>query len=260
MARVFWISFGIGSHLLLLVTVWFLFPFLVGDSRPELSSAPLSWWWVDALLALQFGIGHSLLLRPIMRDRLENFLPRPLYGCFFTAMTCLSLLGLIACWQSSGVVLYRLEGWAERGMRGAYLLSWGALLYTLGLTGYGFQTGWTPFWAWVHRRQPPPRRFTVRGAYKILRHPVYLAFLAQVWLTPLLTLDRALLTAIFTVYIFVGSWLKDRRLLFYLRDTYADYQARVPGYPLAIGPLGRVRPRTSEKAIAAPQPVKVPSQ
>ncbi len=44
-----------------------------------------------------------------------------------------------------------------------------------------------------------------------------------------------------TVYVAVGSWLKDRRLAFYLGDAYRTYQERVPGYPLVgFGPLGRV--------------------
>ncbi|MEI7781782.1 MAG: hypothetical protein WCJ18_07640, partial [Planctomycetota bacterium] len=44
-------------------------------------------------------------------------------------------------------------------------------------------------------------------------------------------------------YIFVGSALKDGRLVHFMGDTYRDYQARVPGYPgVGFGPLGRVRP------------------
>jgi hypothetical protein len=39
-------------------------------------------------------------------------------------------------------------------------------------------------------------------------------------------------------------------LLFYLGDTYREYQARVPGYPLAFGPLGRIAPQ--------PQPRREP--
>lgn len=248
MARLLGIGAGVGAHLLLAVTVWFLFPFLL-DGRGAADSAAAPWWWsIDLLLALQFGVSHSLLLLPHVRDGLERFVPRALYGCLFTAMTCLSLLLLILTWQPSGLLVYRLEGWADTAMRGAYIASWMGLLYTLGLTGYGWQTGWTPFWAWLHERKPPPRRFSELSAYKFLRHPVYLAFLSQIWLTPVMTLDRLLLAAIFTVYIFVGSYLKDRRLLFYLGDVYRDYQARVPGYPLLVGPLGRVSVRAAPEA------------
>ena len=50
------------------------------------------------------------------------------------------------------------------------------------------------------------------------------------WFTPDMTIDRALLVAIWTVYIFLGSYLKDLRLIHYLGDTYREYRAKVPAY------------------------------
>jgi methanethiol S-methyltransferase len=94
----------------------------------------------------------------------------------------------------------------------------------------------------------------VRGAYRLLRHPVYLCFLGQVWLTPVVSADRALLNVLFTAYIFLGSYWKDRRLVHYLGDVYRGYQARVPGYPLVgVGPLGRV-PLSPGAVTAAARP------
>jgi hypothetical protein len=57
------------------------------------------------------------------------------------------------------------------------------------------------------------------------------------------THDRVVLIAVGSTYIFVGSALKDGRLLHFMGDTCRDYQPRVPGYPgAAFGPLGRIRP------------------
>ena len=56
-----------------------------------------------------------------------------------------------------------------------------------------------------------------------------------------MTLDRAILVGTWTVYIFVGSLLKDQRLYFYLGDRYREYQQQIPGYPLiGFGPLGKL--------------------
>jgi protein-S-isoprenylcysteine O-methyltransferase Ste14 len=253
MARFLGLFLGLSAHLLLGVTIWYLFPFLRGrDVSIEGSAAP-GWWLQDALLVLQFGVSHSLLLYPRVRDRLDAHLPGRLHGCFFTLTTCLSLLLLMAAWQASPVVLWHVQGWAAWAIYAGYLLSWMGLFYSLSLTGLGFQTGWTPFWAWLHGRKPPRRTFAVRGAYHLLRHPVYLSFLGLVWFAPLVTLDRALLTGMMTIYIFIGSYLKDRRLEYYLGDVYRDYQARVAGYPLiGLGPLGRV-----QVPVAKPEPVQV---
>ena len=251
---------ALAAHLALAVTVWYLFPFLQGFAPPSAVYDSPRWWLIDGLLVLLFCVPHSLLLAPPVRDRLERVLPCALHGCFFCLTTCLSLLLLIFAWQRTPVVVWRLEGWTAWPVCVGYFLSWAGLFYSLSLTGYGWQTGWTPFWAWFWRLPAPPRRFKEQGAYRWLRHPVYLAFLGQIWLTPTATLDRFLMMLILTVYVAVGSWLKDQRLLFYLKDTYRSYQARVPGYPLVgFGPLGRVHWYSSalggaKKTCLAPSP------
>ena len=70
----------------------------------------------------------------------------------------------------------------------------------------------------------PRRAFVERGAYRFLRHPVYLAFLGLVWLAPVVTFDRAVLIACWTVSMFIGSVLKDRRLARSLGEDYRAYQ------------------------------------
>ena len=238
MARILGIVCGLATHALFLVTVWYLFWFLKDGAAPGTGVLGR-----DALLALQFALVHSLILWPATRRRLSTWIPAEFYGCFFCVATCLGLLITFAFWRSSPVVLWSLEGWGRTAIEGAFLATWPALIYSLSLTGLGWQTGWTPFWHWFRGLPVPRREFRPRGAYHVLRHPVYLSFLGLVWFTPVMTLDHAVLTGIWTVYIFVGSYLKDRRLVHYLGDAYRVYQARVPGYPLVpFGPLGRLRP------------------
>ncbi len=75
-----------------------------------------------------------------------------------------------------------------------------------------------------------------------MRHPGYLSFLGLTWFTPDMTIDRAILTGLWTVYIFAGSWFKDQRLVYYMGNMYREYQTRVPGYPgLFFSPLGRLK-------------------
>jgi protein-S-isoprenylcysteine O-methyltransferase Ste14 len=126
----------------------------------------------------------------------------------------------------------------------AFLVSWGALIYSLWLTGFGYQTGLAPWWAWVRRQEMPRRGFKPRGAYLVLRHPVYLSFLGLIWFNPLMTFDRMLLALAWSAYIFIGSCLKDRRLVYYMGERYRDYQRHVPAYPfIPYGPLGKLQAR-----------------
>ena len=246
MRRAAGIAFGVGTHLLFAYVVWQLFFFLKGPESLPTSGGTL---FGDFLLALLFAVPHSVLLLPVVRRRITPALPDAFYGCLFCIVTCASLLVVMKNWQASPTVLWRFSGAGQTIVRGAFYGSWIALFYSLSLNGLGYQTGWTPWWHWLRRQPQPTRRFEPRGAYLWLRHPVYLSFLGLIWFVPVMTVDRAILTATWTIYIFLGSWLKDRRLIFYLGDRYLQYQAEVPGFPgIPIRPLGRV-PLISEHGL-----------
>jgi hypothetical protein len=244
--RAIGIAFGLGTQLFFAITVWHLYRFLKGPDRPVSGSGKL---WIDGALAILFAVPHSMLLHPTTRTRLTRLVPSAFYGCFFCVATCCSLLPLFLFWQPDRHVIWSAEGAVRLVIQAAFFASWGALFYSLSLTGLGYQTGWTPWWRWFRKHPAAPRLFQPRGAYRLLRHPVYLSFLGLIWFTPLMTLDRLLLAGIWSLYIAIGSCLKDGRLVFYLGDTYRAYQARVPGYVgIPIGPLARV-PMTNPAPI-----------
>lgn len=239
-------SFGIATHVLFAFTVWHLVWFLAGHApatpaaildRPLV--APMA---IDLALATMFAVPHSLLLLPGVRQRLsQQAIPGAFYGCFYCVVTCVALLTTILCWQKSDVVVWAWPVSVQPWITAAFVGSWGMLFYSLHLTGLGYQTGWTPWWRWVRGLPPGRRDFQPRGAYRFLRHPVYMSFLGLVWFAPVVTLDRAILIAVWTASIFIGSTLKDRRLLFFIGAQYRAYQSRVPGYPgMPSGPLARV--------------------
>ena len=249
MRRAFGIAFGVGNHLLFAFTVWRLFWFLKG-SEPD--TPPGDSLLADSTLAISFVIPHSIMLLPVVRQRLTRLLPDAFYGSLFCVVTCASLLVVFANWQFSPAVIWQFTGTSRAIVRCCFYVSWIGLFYSLSLTGLGYQTGWTPWWYWVRGKPLPARRFLPRGAYLWLRHPVYLSFLGLIWFVPVMTADRAVLTATWTVYIFCGSWLKDQRLIHFLGDQYRHYQAEVPGYPgFFFGPLARV-PMLSRREIALP--------
>ena len=132
-------------------------------------------------------------------------------------------------WQPSSVVWWEFTGAARVTIDAGWFGSWALLFYSFFLNGIGYQTGFTPWWHWIRGRPIPPRPFNPQGVFRIMRHPAYLSFLGLVWFTPVMTTDRAILTAVWTVYVFVGSYLKDRRLALYLGEPYRRYMAEVPG-------------------------------
>jgi protein-S-isoprenylcysteine O-methyltransferase Ste14 len=231
------IAFGFATQILFLVTVWYLFWFLRDGSISERHG---NWLLFDSALAVFFAVSHSTMLVPASRRYLSRWIPTAFYDSVFCVVTCLSLLLLFFAWRTSETALWHFTGWIESVTLVGFYACWGALFYSLSLTGMGYQNGWTPFYYWLRREPPPRREFKPRGAYKLIRHPVYLSFLGLVWFTPRMTLDHAALTAIWTGYIFYGSFLKDRRLERFVGESYKRYESEVPGYPLVpFGPLAR---------------------
>jgi hypothetical protein len=198
----------------------------------------------DLLLALQFAVVHSFLLLPPVRDWIAQWLARPLFGTLFCLATCVSLWLVFATWQSSTTFVWHVAGNAALAIQAAFYFSWVALFYSLSLSGFGYQTGWTQWWYWFRRVRPPARGLIERGAFRWMRHPVYLSFLGLIWLTPHMTTDRLVLAIVWSVYITVGSMLKDWRCAYYIGDGYQEYASRVAGYPgLFFGPLGKWKSR-----------------
>lgn len=236
--RVGGVAFGVGTQLLFLWTAYQLFLFLRGPLAASHHFHPVR----DALLALFFAWPHSLLLYPAVQKRLKSYVHPQLMGCVHCVATCISLLLLFQVWSVSHGSLWELHGWSAVGMQIGFYASWVALLYSLWLSGMGYQTGLLPWLYWVRGVKSPRREMNSSGAYRIMRHPVYLSFLGLIWFTPLMTWDHAILTAAWTVYIYVGSYMKDRRLLHYVGQPYREYAQRVPGFPvIGFGVLGKLR-------------------
>ncbi len=231
MQRFLGIAIGLATQGLFLATLPPLYRFL----RNDYSAAPEGTLWIDAAAALLFAVPHSILLVPATRKRITQWLPSPFYGLLFCIATCASLWLIFAVWRGSSLVVWtwpnRLRPLVEVGFFG----SWVMLIYSLHLNGLGFQTGLTPWWHWVRGRPLPRREFRPTHIYRYGRHPTYLSFLGLIWFTPIVTLDRAVLIAIWTVYVLVGSHLKDRRLSALIGEPYREYRNEVPAFFLSAG-------------------------
>lgn len=243
MSKSAWNIFGWIVHGEFLVLVYCVFLFLRGpDVAPTATTADDAGTalLIDSMLALAFAVPHSLLLLPAVRDRLTRHIPGPMYGVVFCCVTCTTLLITIAFWRPVEPVVWQASGLVRDAIRGGYYFSWFGLFYSLWVNGLGYQTGWLPWRNWMAGANPPRRGFDPRSVYRWIRHPTYLSFLGLIWFAPVVTVDRAVLIALWTAYVFVGSHLKDRRMEHYLGDSYRRYASEVPGYPgMIVGPLGR---------------------
>lgn len=73
-----------------------------------------------------------------------------------------------------------------------------------------------------------PPRLVINGLYRYVRHPLYTAGLVLIWLLPVLTWNLLALNIGLTVYIFIGAYFEERKLLLTFGDSYAKYRQHTP--------------------------------
>ncbi len=73
-----------------------------------------------------------------------------------------------------------------------------------------------------------PSQLVTDGLYAYIRHPLYLAILVLFWLIPEMTINRLAIIAVLTIYLFIGTYFEERKLLKDFGEDYARYSARTP--------------------------------
>jgi protein-S-isoprenylcysteine O-methyltransferase Ste14 len=66
------------------------------------------------------------------------------------------------------------------------------------------------------------------GLYRSVRHPLYTFSLLILWLSPSMSLNSLVVYASLTVYILIGIYFEERKLLREFGQDYADYKSSTP--------------------------------
>ncbi|HET6420172.1 MAG TPA: hypothetical protein VFG19_08455 [Geobacteraceae bacterium] len=182
---------------------------------------------LDAGLSMLFFVQHSGMVRRPFRQRLARFVPEEFDAAVYAIASGVALAVPLVFWQEGTPVLtapgifrllFRILFWLS-----LFGFMWG------GLSLKSFDPlGVRPVLAYLRGIKPSNMPFTARGAYLVVRHPLYLFSILMIWSSPDLTTDRRLFNIIWTVWIVVGARLEERDLITEFGDTYREYQRKVP--------------------------------
>jgi methanethiol S-methyltransferase len=109
--------------------------------------------------------------------------------------------------------------WLLQGVQAAAVL---AAVVTVRLTGAAEILGLAP--------ASPSARLVVAGPYRYVRHPLYLLALVLMWANPAMTVNRAMLSGLMSLYLYVGSLHEEASLQRRFGGEYARYRGQVPGF------------------------------
>lgn len=180
------------------------------------------------LSTLAWGIIHSLLAAVAFKERMQRaFGPASMrfYRIGYNLFSALSFIPIL--WLAAVLpdrVLYRIPApWLYLTLGGqllAVVLEIVGLLQTDTLSFIGLRQ--------LIEGEEKPAPLVLRGLYRWVRHPLYTAGLLFIWLAPVMTANLLTLCAAATVYIIVGAYFEERKLLREYGADYAEYQASTP--------------------------------
>lgn len=73
-----------------------------------------------------------------------------------------------------------------------------------------------------------PAKLVTSGLYRYMRHPLYTFGLLIIWLTSTVTVNSFTVFLALTIYILVGAYFEERKLLREFGQAYADYKRVTP--------------------------------
>lgn len=224
-----YISLGLLNLALFHWAIWRLFVFLYDGGYSKTSLNLKEVIITDLILVLFFCIPHSLLLWAKVKVKLLKFIPKALYGTFYSFHACVSILLMDKYWLGLEGSKILTQSSYQPFMHVLYILSWILMLWTMISLGLFRQNGLEEWWKGL-KQKPMRYELTQTGPFLFCRHPIYVSFIAMAWTSPYLTIDRLFLALSWTIYIFIGVYFKERRLI--RNKHYFQYSLQVPLFPL----------------------------
>jgi methanethiol S-methyltransferase len=175
-----------------------------------------------------WGIVHSMLaslvLKAFFRRVLGNSFMR-VYRLGYNIFSVLSLMPILwLMWILPNRTLYLIPApWKYLMLAGqgvaAFLLLYG-VLQTDTLSFVGLRQ--------LVESDSKPGMLVTSGLYRFVRHPLYSAGLLFLWLTTTMTLNQLVVYICATIYIFIGAYFEERKLLREYSAAYAEYKSVTP--------------------------------
>jgi protein-S-isoprenylcysteine O-methyltransferase Ste14 len=176
-----------------------------------------------------WGALHSLMAGPRAKQWLHQRIGSPAdrgYRLSYNVIAVVTLLPVLAIpARFPGLTLYQIPPPWVFISTAVQILAVLAIVFTL------LQTG-APSFLGVRQLFEPQgsnvSRLQVSGFYRFIRHPLYTAGLAIIWLSPVMTTSSLALFLGFTLYIVIGSRFEERQLVAEFGEPYLEYRQKVP--------------------------------
>lgn len=167
-----------------------------------------------------FGLSHSALAGRDLAGRWSRIAYNVIAVAAFLAV------GGVGGWALGAEPVFDLPFWAKVLLGGIHLAGWAVMLVSARFYDLGRLGGLSQL---RHPDRPADEELRRDGPHAWVRHPLYAGAFLILWGAALSPLGLA--TAVWgSVYLLVGTYCEERRLLARYGQDYAAYRAEVPAF------------------------------
>lgn len=234
MKRWLFFFYGVGSHLLFLVTFLYLAAFVGDLPVPQTIDSPATGTTgaavaINLLLLGLFAAQHSIMARPAFKRIWTRFVPPPIERATYVLIA--SLLTILLMWQWRGIqpIVWDVQQPILRtAMWGLFAFGWLLVFLVTLMIDHFDLFGTRQAWLYLRGREYESLPFQATWLYKHVRHPLYLGWTIAFWATPTMTVGHLLFAGVMTGYMALAALVEERDLIAHFGRQYEQYRRRVP--------------------------------
>lgn len=218
-------SVGMAGLCWLILAMGGLLPYGFG---PIETMSPVSAILVNIALVTLFGFQHSIMSRKPFKEKLVRIIPAAAERSTFVLVSGLVMGLAVWCWQPLPGVVWSVESTALKVL--LYILfaaGWGYLVLSTFVTNHFELFGLRQAYLYFRGIPHTPVNFVNKYMYTYSRHPMMLGILVGMWSIPEMSYAHFFLSALLSVYIFVGVYFEEQDLVREFGETYRQYRKEI---------------------------------
>lgn len=167
---------------------------------------------IDLLLLTLFAVQHSVMARPAFKAVWTRIIPTAAERSTYVLFSSLALIALFRFWQPLGGQVWSLESTVGQVlMYGGFAFGWALVLYSTFLINHFDLFGLRQVWLELRGKPYTPLAFKTPGAYRLVRHPLYVGWFFAFWCTPNMSVTHMLFALVSTAYILAAISFEEAR-------------------------------------------------
>ena len=195
----------------------------------------------NAVLFLSFGIFHSLFARNSFNQFITKFVGENYRTLIYSIFAGTHLSVVLYFWRPLTGYLWITDGFIYWGLTALFFISICGMFLTMYSIDYLSFIGIRNIYRNLSNKPSRNQVFSVKGLYAHCRHPLYLLLFIALWAGPLMTYTRLEFVILSSLYLIIGVFFEEKKLLHEFGNTYKLYKENVPMWIPKLKPWNYIR-------------------